>query len=302
MDKIAILMSTFNGERYIDEQIESILFQENVCTHIWIRDDGSTDTTVEKIQKWKEKVPDRIFVFSEENVGYRGSFLKLLAMVSDEYDYYGFSDQDDVWHKDKCARAIQKLEAVSGSLKLYTSNLNIVDEHLNHISKTDIEKNYHMTLYSYWIRARFAGCTYVFSKALKIKAMGYTGYTSIDHDFLLGTLAFVYGKVVFDSNASIEHRRSAQSVTSGGKGIADRIKTEFNHLFRKNGARYFLAAKILEKEGDKLPAAEREFFLDVAHYRNSLRGKLKLLCNKEFASGVHVFDAMTKVKVLLSNY
>lgn len=304
MKKVAILMSTFNGEKYIDEQISSILGQKGVEIHLWIRDDGSNDKTVAKIRDWAAKNPKKISFIEGENIGYRKSFLKLNETVPNGYDYYGFSDQDDVWHLEKCISAVHKLEEVSSDLKLYTSNLNIVDENLRFIYKTNMEKNYNMNLYSYWVRARFAGCTYLFSESLKNKAANYTDYADesiTDHDFLIGTMAFMFGEVIFDRCAYIEHRRREESVTSGGKGALNRLRTEIGRIFKSKSKRYVLSKQLLANEKD-MDLEYRDFFEKIAKYKDSISSKIVILKDKRFTSGNITFDMLTKLKVVFSTY
>ena len=91
MKRIEILMSAYNGDKFIEEQIESIMRQRDVDVHLTIRDDGSSDETVSVIKKLQVKYPNAISVHVGENIGYRKSFLRLLDLAVDA-DYYGFAD------------------------------------------------------------------------------------------------------------------------------------------------------------------------------------------------------------------
>ena len=95
--KIAVLMSTYNGQKYLDEQLMSIADQTfSKMMTLYIRDDGSTDNTLKIIEKWKKKI-DIVF-FQGENVGPARSFWKLLMNSEIQADYYAFCDQDDIWN------------------------------------------------------------------------------------------------------------------------------------------------------------------------------------------------------------
>ena len=99
MLKVNILMSTYNGEKYIEEQIQSILNQEEVIIKLYIRDDGSTDNTVKIIESFNK---ENIVLFKMSNIGWKKSSLELTKLVEYHDDeYYAFSDQDDVWKKIK---------------------------------------------------------------------------------------------------------------------------------------------------------------------------------------------------------
>ena len=94
MNKVQVLLSTYNGEKYIKEQIESILNQEGVEVSLLIRDDGSSDRTIEIVKKISEQ-NNNIILFKGQNMGPARSFMDLVKK-SDEVDYYAFADQDDV--------------------------------------------------------------------------------------------------------------------------------------------------------------------------------------------------------------
>lgn len=127
MEKIDVLLASYNGEKYIREQIDSILNQTYKNIHLIISDDFSTDGTI-KILKEYEKKDDRITVYYQnENLGYVKNFEFLLSKVSSEY--YMFSDQDDVWYKDKIEASYTELK--QKDVDLVFCNLEIVDENLN---------------------------------------------------------------------------------------------------------------------------------------------------------------------------
>ena len=96
--KITVLMSTYNGEKYIREQIDSIL-QQSMPADIMIRDDGSSDGTVDIIEEYISKGTP-VELIKGENVGVIASFFELIKAAPEE-DYYAFSDQDDYWYPEK---------------------------------------------------------------------------------------------------------------------------------------------------------------------------------------------------------
>ena len=108
MQSVCVMMSTYNGERYLEEQVLSILNQKGIETYLIIRDDGSTDNTCRILDKLCLLNTDRIKVYKGKNIGYNKSFLKLLG-YAEGYDYYAYADQDDYWLPDKCLRAINIL-------------------------------------------------------------------------------------------------------------------------------------------------------------------------------------------------
>ncbi|WP_276834352.1 glycosyltransferase, partial [Massilicoli timonensis] len=105
--RILVLLSAYNGEKYISAQIESILYQKTEHqVDLLIRDDGSNDDTLNILQEYETKYPDRIKVVEGENIGYNKSFFWLIQEANG-YDYYSLSDQDDVWLDNKLDIAVK---------------------------------------------------------------------------------------------------------------------------------------------------------------------------------------------------
>ncbi len=99
-NSIAILMATYNGETFLQEQIDSVLAQTYENWHLYIHDDGSMDKTPEIINRYAQQHPQRITVLKyPPQGGACKNFMSLLEHV--EADYYMFCDQDDIWHRDK---------------------------------------------------------------------------------------------------------------------------------------------------------------------------------------------------------
>ena len=249
MDKVEVLMSTYNGELYISEQISSILKQEKVDIHITIRDDGSKDKTISIIKGFQVKYPNRITLYVGSNVGYRHSFLKLLELSDDNADYYAFSDQDDVWCENKCYQAVKKLRKYKNKIALYTCSPTICDKDMNPQIVNDMSST-NNTVYSFFVRSRFPGCcmtfTYEIIKIVKgLIKEGLYSCKMLDHDFLVGAIAYAYGTVIRDSNSFMMHRRLDNSVTSGGKGMIDRIKTEIKNIFSKKSVKSELIIRLV---------------------------------------------------------
>lgn len=135
--KILVLMSAFNGQSFIESQIESIMKQETSYKVVLrIRDDGSSDNTQNIIKQLQNKYPNRIEYFYSDNIGSNAGFLFLLREASG-YDYYAISDQDDVWLPNKLSVACKYLEAENDSLPLlYASTSYLVADDLKPYGKT----------------------------------------------------------------------------------------------------------------------------------------------------------------------
>ena len=110
MKKIIVVISTYNGAKHIERQLNSIFEQTGVDVQVLVRDDCSRDNTVEVVQKYAQTHPqNKIEIIKGNNVGFAKSFWLGLSMCGNA-DYYAFADQDDVWKKDKVQKVSRQLE------------------------------------------------------------------------------------------------------------------------------------------------------------------------------------------------
>ena len=135
--RLAVLMSTYNGERYLVDQIESILGQKTDFEYsLIVRDDGSTDKTCDILKQYAAE--NKILFVKGENIGAAKGFMSLL-IDNPGYDYYAFSDQDDIWNENKLQIGVDSIRAFSGPA-LYCSNCELVDSELNSIGRNTHRK------------------------------------------------------------------------------------------------------------------------------------------------------------------
>lgn len=305
MYKINVLMSTYNGEKYLREQIVSIMLQENVFTTLTIRDDGSEDGTIRIIKELMREYPDRIRLCRGKNVGYKRSFTKLLS-YAEPADFYAFSDQDDHWMPEKLAKAVEMIEE-SGSadeVVLYASSDIVTDENLNQTGIHDVS-DMPVSIEGFYSRARIAGCTYCFTpKCLELSSrfagIRFPEGAVPDHDFILGSVALSCGKLLVDGNAYIYHRRTSRSATSGGNGVMQRVRVEADLVFGRRGVQSSVARASLKLLDEEMNPEAKEFLTTVAGYKKG--GRMKLLTDKRMRSGVRFGDLETKIKIILGNY
>ena len=121
MYKVAVLLATYNGEKYLKEQIESVLNQKDVEIELLVRDDCSDDETRNILKSYQDKGLLKFYGEKRMNVPY--TFFDLIDNAP-EADYYAFCDQDDVWDNDKLITAINALsEFKNDEMNLYCSGL-----------------------------------------------------------------------------------------------------------------------------------------------------------------------------------
>lgn len=250
--QVAVLMSTYNGEKYIREQIDSILSQIKVNVTLFIRDDGSTDSTVKIITQYTEKYSN-IKLWVGENIGVGNSFMQLLYSLTDEFDYYAFSDQDDIWLNEKLERAIEKISKNTVPT-LYVSNQILVDKNgrklgMRYVQKPDL--SYMQTLSN----NKATGCTMLWNKALNDRLTDINARPSkilLDnriHDVWISAVAGLIGEIVYDQNGYILYRQHENNVVGVKKiTVFGTLKSQIEKLVGKKprNGRSMLAYELIK--------------------------------------------------------
>lgn len=244
---VAVIMATYNGERYIRDQLQSIVEQDYPNLTLIIRDDGSTDRTLDIIQEYVSKYPWIMLIPGCKNLNVPESFYIILRKCG-EYDYYAFADQDDIWIPQKISRAVEALESISGGGPLlYYSAFDYVDTNKSFIRESPrqperLDLN-HVLYYTPGL-----GFTLVFNKSLKELALPSAEKEPDDygelHDRRFMRTAVVFGRVYYDNFVTAHHIRQISSVTS-----ADKTNTSLLRGWIKNELKGKEA--LLEKQGLK---------------------------------------------------
>ena len=214
--RVLILMSTYNGEKYIAEQINSILNQLPNQSHILIRDDGSNDNTKSIIQSFSDP---RIELIEGNNIGFCKSFLKLLAFAPPNYDIFMLSDQDDIWQPDKIKRATTALTPYLKIPALYCTRMELVDKDLNHLGLSALWPN-PPSFYNALTENIVTGCTSAITLPLKKLAVIPCEENNIFfHDWWLYLVGAAFGSVIFDTVPTIQYRQHQNNVIGMKHGI-----------------------------------------------------------------------------------
>jgi len=139
-DKVAIVMSTYNGAKYVVEQLNAVMQQTHTNWHCYIRDDGSSDNTVATIQAHvNNDIRFTVITDKHGNLGYNKSYYALIALSNEHY--IAMCDQDDVWHANKVEISLNTLKQIETPNKipaLVHTDSNVVDENLNTIKSNFI--------------------------------------------------------------------------------------------------------------------------------------------------------------------
>ena len=303
MDKILILLSTYNGEKYLKEQIGSLFNQINCKVSLLVRDDGSTDSTLVILNDFKHKYLNKISIIKGNNIGWKKSFFKLLEIAHNQYknfDYYAFCDQDDIWLPEKLSKAIDSLKADSNIPSLYCSNLIYYKDGTvgNIVRKSHCKPSFKNCLvYNY-----ATGCTVVFNRTLLQVVCKEQPLIEVPHDFWMFQIACLCGMVHFDTDSYIYYRQHDNNQIGIKRGIVQKWKQRIRNITNSStrNERYSQV-----KEIKRIHQSEFLYGASIAvdkfiNYRKTLTGKFKLLFDPEYTTGNSTNDLFLRLKILFS--
>lgn len=238
-DKIAILMATYNGEKYICRQIDSILSQTCKDWELYIHDDGSTDDTIAAVESYVEKYPNKIHLIDGKSTGgAKYNFFYLFGQV--EAPYYMTCDQDDVWLDKKIELTYDKMLTIENKADvpcLVYTELRVVDSELNTIADTmskyqslDCHKR---TINQFILQNSVTGCTMMVNRALRDKMLRITDIdNTIMHDWWAALVAAQFGKTAFIDEPTILYRQHGDN-SLGALGI-NKLSYIVRRVWQKN--------------------------------------------------------------------
>lgn len=230
--KVAILMATFNGARFISQQMDSLIEQEFEDWILYIRDDSSNDGTLDIVKKYaKNDLRIKIIEDDKGNLGARGNFAKIIDFVrtDGEYDYYMFCDQDDVWHKDKILKsleAISALEAKDGGEALVYGTLKYTDENGKDLGLQSPDFSVLPTLPRIITGNYVYGCTVIINRSLYQAIKNIPEYAE-NHDYWIALLGTYRGASMgYIKEPLISYRQHGNNVSGSYKdsGFKFRLK------------------------------------------------------------------------------
>jgi rhamnosyltransferase len=303
--KVCVLMSSYNGEKYIKEQIDSILAQEEVEIYLLIRDDGSRDATLDILEKY-EKL-DNVSLIKGENLGVKKSFLSLIAMAPDYFDYYALSDQDDYWLTDKMISAINHIEGAGENLDdnfLYYSNTCLVDENLFPLNEKGYNVDRPYNFGEILIRNCASGCTYVFGRKLKslIQIRRDVNIEKIPmHDHWINMICLATGgKIIFEKKSHILYRQHGENAIGNKRTLYVKIRN--SSLLNKNDKRYNYCFQLYFEYKDYLSEVEKKKLKRVIDYKNSFKDTVRLAFDREIKPRGFVQKIVVTLSVLRRSF
>lgn len=308
---VLVMMATYNGEKYVAEQIESILNQEGVNVSLLVSDDCSTDNTV-AICRELAKQDNRIQVEEHsENVGVTLNFMNMVyGADSTGFDFFAFSDQDDYWLPEKLISAVRVIEAKEDGPHLYYSDILNVDGNL----KGDKSEYRSFAPFAGSLKLLFTmnwalGCTMVFNASFLDLLQLYRPSTwPRIHDVWVHLVALSCGCVVPDlNNAYILRRLTGENVVGAkewGRVGFKRLLLSTADFLSRRGDHYSVEAaeNLLRGYSTRMPGGNRLAVEDFINGSKTFVGRIRLAFDKDFKGPYPNENYLYSIKMLLNFY
>jgi len=256
-DSIDILMATYNGEKFLIDQLDSIMNQSHKNFHLIIADDHSTDSTQSILKSYAQKDNRIHLIFHEKNIGVIKNFEYLLSCST--ASYFMFCDQDDIWHKDKVSDSLHKIKKTNSDL-IYT-DLQVVDENLILLNPSFWElekiKPINKSIWKLSLSQNIiTGCTIIARNSLKKNVLPFPKEIYM-HDWWISFVASMIGKVDY-INKPLVYYRQHENNTIGARrnesveGMKGSFKRDYLKFIENRMLYYSRSIEVLSACYEKL--------------------------------------------------
>ncbi|TXC88843.1 glycosyltransferase family 2 protein [Paraburkholderia azotifigens] len=235
---ISVCIATYNGEKYIREQLDSILAQLGPDDEVIVCDDRSSDRTLELIEDYRDS---RIHVHrNEKNLGHVRNFEKAISLSRGDYIF--LSDQDDVWLPGRVQEMLGHMQR-DASVALVASNFDLINDEGVEVGEYRLlgpvkRSRLRQVLAIFAGKSPYFGCTFL----LKRNVLTYCLPIPKDiesHDIWIALMASVFGRVVNISGATLKHRIHDRNMTTKSRRALSLVLKSRYHFFRSLALRVF---------------------------------------------------------------
>lgn len=301
--KVCVLLSTYNGERYLAEQLESILRQENVTLSLVARDDGSQDHTWAILSDYAQRYVN-LRLFRGENLGAANSFFWLLEHADADAEYFALSDQDDVWLPNKLSRALLHLSPADDRAPLlYFSRFEIVDAELRHLAHSPPARR--LGFANALVQNQATGCTMVLNRALRALILSALPERTIMHDWWIYLVASAFGTLVYDEIPTLKYRQHAGNAIGTSATLLEKMRRHWKSLMNGNSRIFRLSQQASEFEkcfGARLGEAERRILRRFLESKRRFSARAWYLLTGEARRQSLLDNAILKTVIALNRY
>ncbi|WP_186424206.1 glycosyltransferase family 2 protein [Lacrimispora celerecrescens] len=299
---LQILLSSYNGEKYIRFQLNSLLAQTYQDFKVLIRDDGSLDKTREILEEYAQR-DSRITWYGLKNLGVVESFFDLIKHADLSCDYFAFADQDDEWLPEKLEKAIKVLQAKGfAEPMLYCSDKIIVDEKLRPLAvqvTRDIRK---LSFGNALVQGICTGCTAVWNRKLMEVIAGHMPKRIeyvVMHDWWLYMAASCLGAVYYDDHAYIRYRQHQNNKVGAMITKRQLFFYRMKQLKKPRGEIYRQVKEFVMAFEREIPAKNKDLAIELLKAEKSFLSRIKIFSNKEIFRQKADDDLIFRIIVLI---
>lgn len=302
--KVAVLLATYNGEKYIHYFLDSLVEQNYKEFELIVRDDGSTDNTMKIINSYSNRL--RITTLNaDERLGAAKSFIRLLLEVKGNFDCYMFADQDDYWHLDKIHRAQEKLTQQDSSFPvMYFAGLELVDSSLSHISFPPGPRI--ISLNNALVENVATGCTIALNKKARNLVIENLPRQITMHDWWFYIIFSALGKIVYDNYAALKYRQHAGNAVGAATSTFHDLTRRTKRFFSKNSSGVFSISDQAEEFyrcfGSFLSAHEIKLVKELVNGKKTLFGRIGLTASSDFVRQKNIDTFILRIIFLLGRF
>ena len=273
--RVNVLLATYNGSRFLREQLQSIESQTFPIARITVRDDGSTDDTPALMEEWAAGRTDALLLRGPR-VNVTKNFFALLASPDKDSDFFAFSDQDDVWLPDKLGSAISALSGHGvDEPVMYCSRLEYVDESLRHLGYSRIPRR--VDFGNALVENVATGCTVVLNRRARDLVVERLPEKAVVHDWWCYLVISAFGQVIYDPVPHIKYRQHENNVIGGTSSFPRMLSRRVSRFLGAGRGTKRLSDQALEFQkcfGGALPARPKEILERFLAVRGSLWTRL----------------------------
>jgi glycosyltransferase involved in cell wall biosynthesis len=229
---VHILLPTYNGARFLRQQLDSLSAQDYPNLAIHIRDDGSTDATPEILKEYEGR-NHRVDVDLSHHVGLFSSLHILLTTEAASNDLFALCDQDDVWHQNKISVAVASLmQQTSPESTLYVSRQQFVDEELRPLALPKARK--HVGFANAVVESALSGCTMVFGNTIRQLILLSRPSDWNMHDWWIYLISSSFGRIVYDPTPRMLYRRHTANTSGWRPRLTERMKERIAEFIERH--------------------------------------------------------------------
>lgn len=294
-------MSTYNGEKYLNMQIESILRQEcDFDLDLIVRDDGSTDSTVDILEEYQRR--KKLKWYKGKNLKSARSFIDLL-INNPGYDYYAFSDQDDFWMTNKISKEVESIIKCECPAIVF-SNGELVDSDLNSIGRNIYRSAPPTNFESVLIGAGVQGCTMLINSMLAdiIRDKGMPDVLIMHDSYVARVCLAVGGTLIYDNEPLIKYRQHGNNVIGITTTKMQTLKSRIREICHRDKISIVdQTREIIRLYEDKITSQNLIFMKIVVSYKMNIKSRLSLVFNSKIKYVSKNMAIKMKLKLLLKN-